>query len=284
MKKILMKFWFHTQRKILNPVVREKLSKAMAITRPKMLEDTGSESKDIVENLLSTGFSPITDVISEEQILDIKNYLSDKKMFERYDRKRVEFGLNDIPDGAHTGSYSEDVLSGCPHLLNIANNTKILEVVSGFLECKPTLSNITLWNSFPSEDGPRNAEYFHRDVDDIKFIKVFIYLTDVDEESGPHVYVEGSSKANKLLRIRRYQDQEVYKEFNPEKIRVITGKVGDAFIEDTFGLHKGTVVEKGIRTVLQFEYSMFPIASSRYDASFAEGVAHVDPYINRLCL
>lgn len=284
MKKVLLKLWFYSQRRILNPVARKKIADFISIFLPKMNRDLDPESRSVVKRLERTGFSPVSDVISDQQIYDIKQYLSDKKMFERYDRKRMEFELNDVPKGVHTGSYSETVLSNCPHLLNIGNNSKVLEVVSEFLGCKPTLSNITLWNSFPSDDGPRNSEYYHRDVDDIRFVKMFIYLSDVDHKSGPHVYVEGSAKENKCLEIRRYQDSEVMDSIDPKSIRIITGKVGDTFIEDTFGLHKGTVVEHGVRTVLQFEYSMFPIASSRYENGFSKNSGKVDSYINRLYL
>ena len=35
-----------------------------------------------------------------------------------------------------------------------------------------------------AEGTPRHAENFHRDVDDLKFIKLFVYLTDVGDENG----------------------------------------------------------------------------------------------------
>ena len=41
-------------------------------------------------------------------------------------------------------------------------------------------------------------------------------------------------------------------------VREITGRAGDAFMEDTFGLHKGQLPRKGIRLLAQFRYSVTP--------------------------
>ena len=38
------------------------------------------------------------------------------------------------------------------------------------------------------------AQMFHFDLDRIKWLKFFIYLTDVKINSGPHVYVSGTHK------------------------------------------------------------------------------------------
>ena len=39
-----------------------------------------------------------------------------------------------------------------------------------------------------------NAQFFHWDNDFSKFLKLYIYLTDVDEDSGPHIYIPKSHK------------------------------------------------------------------------------------------
>jgi len=42
-----------------------------------------------------------------------------------------------------------------------------------------------------------NAQFFHWDNDFSKFLKLYIYLTDVDEASGPHIYIPKSHKKKK---------------------------------------------------------------------------------------
>ena len=121
-------------------------------------------------------------------------------------------------------------------MLDIANDPNVLSIVSGFLGAKPTISLITAWWSIPHADGKaEEAELFHRDVDDIRFVKLFCYLTDVDEASGPHMFVPGSQSVDRLTKIRRYQDSEILDAFGEDSVSTFTGKAGTAFLENTYG-------------------------------------------------
>jgi hypothetical protein len=91
----------------------------------------------------------------------------------------------------------------------IANDSRILNVVTRYFGAKPTISNINCWWSFSARQSVKEAQFFHRDMDDYKFLKMFIYLTDVAEESGSHIFVEGSHKSYKLAQLKRFSDQEV---------------------------------------------------------------------------
>ena len=65
----------------------------------------------------------------------------------------------------------------------------------------------------------------------------------------------------------------------------ITGRTGDAFLEDTFGLHKGRPPTTKSRLLLQVEYSINPIAVYGYEANVvAPAGMKIDRYINRLYL
>ena len=112
---------------------------------------------------------------------------------------------------------------------------------------------------------------------------LFRSLTDVDAGSGPHVFVKGSPSIAKLLPIKRYQDAEVEREFGAENIIHFTGKAGTAFLENTFGLHKGQMPTSCKRLLFQAQYSLFPIGIYRY-SPLPRGIEHsaLDPYINRL--
>ena len=281
--RYLYSLLFYFQRTIKGYVARDRFAKIITLFLPKQEYSALSNSDAVLDALKIKGFSSLGSLINCEEIEEINDYLSHYSMFDRYDKRRELFKLEKIPEWANTGSYSDEVLLGCPHIFRLANNPLILDVVGRYLEAKPTIANITLWHSFPAKDKkPKNAEFFHRDVDDFRFVKVFIYLTDVNSDSGPHVYIDESRNSLSLLDIQRYTDEDVFKCFSPDMQRVIFGSKGDAFIEDTYGLHKGTPVLKGKRTVLQFEYSLLPfsiINSGKQKSSFTD--AH-DSYINRL--
>src|SRR5690606_8644383 len=92
----------------------------------------------------------------------------------------------------HVGHFDDRTILHAPHVLRIANDPEIISAVSGALGARPIISSLIAWWSIPHAGQAREAELFHRDVDDWRFIKLFVYLTDVDAGAGPHVYVPGS--------------------------------------------------------------------------------------------
>ena len=76
---------------------------------------------------------------------------------------------------------------------------------------------------------------FHFDLDRICWLKVFIYLTDTDEDSGPHEYVETShqvgAKPQELLnegysriseeKIKKHYKKDILKKFVDLKVQFL---------------------------------------------------------------
>jgi hypothetical protein len=222
-----------------------------------------TQQKKLLE-LESNGVFFLPEFLDNYRIQKIKLHLEDKVLSESFGDKRSGFSLSSRPSHVHVAYYSvKDILS-CREVISIANHPDIISLASLYLGCKPTVSKISAWWSFPDDGIPQGAENYHRDVDEWKFIKLFIYLTDVDSFSGPHCYVQGSHKHVGFFRIRRINDFEIDSVFEESKLLEIHGKAGDAFIEDTFGLHKGKPCLNNSRLVLQIQYSLNPIFVSEY--------------------
>ena len=119
------------------------------------------------------------------------------------------------------------------------------------------VSRILGWTNVatPSEefDLDKAALKYHFDLDNMaKWLKVFIFLNDVNIDNGPHVFIEGSHKSLKqqFWRDGRFDNNEV-DEFYPDASRTFTAKAGDILIVDTIGLHKGMPLKRGHRDLLQ---------------------------------
>ena len=76
--------------------------------------------------------------------------------------------------------------------LNVAKNYIGFDNLEVTAECY--ISNPFLISENQKKD---NAQYYHYDLDYKRFLKIFIYLTDVTEESGPHIFIEGTHKKKK---------------------------------------------------------------------------------------
>lgn len=191
------------------------------------------------------------------------------------------FDLNTIPEETHLVNYFPSDLIAIKEIAEIASDPNILNVVSDFLGCKPTLSSVNMWKSLEGKENAKAAQNFHRDMDDFKFVKLFIYLTNVDMESGPHVYIESSSIDKSFRKIGRFNDQEIEAHYGANKVKYFTEPMGSVFFVDTFGIHKGLLPKGKNRLLLQLEYSINPIIAYDYK-KVTPPISEFDPYVFRL--
>lgn len=282
---------FLLQRRVKRPAWRDRLGAMVANRRPgKAWADRLDPA--LAADLEANGISQFGRLLTPEQIADVRRHLEAVKIADPYQPQSTAFFpmANDRPSRTHVAYHEPADVLAAPHLLALANRPELLALAETFLGCKPTIGYFAAWWSFAAHDGAQAAEMFHRDVDDLKFIKLFVYLTDVDDRRGPHVYVRASSKVAKLDAIRRFDDAEVEDAFGKEAIMVLKGEAGEGFLENTYGIHKGTPVEEGYRLMFQAVYTLMPLpyaprrpvgALSAYQQ--IAGV-ELDPFVNRLYL
>lgn len=163
-------------------------------------------------------------------------------------------------------------------LQELATDETLMAVAQAYLRCRPINDLVAMWWSPPTGSAPSSeaAQLFHFDMDRLKFVKFFIYLTDVDSGHGPHVYVKGSHvrKPKPIRRDGRIPDEEILEHYGREAIVEITGERGTILAVDTRGFHKGKAPEAGDRLLLQVEYanSLFGMTYNRIvaDESWSE--------------
>jgi hypothetical protein len=153
------------------------------------------------------------------------------------------------------------VADACPAVGALTTDGKLWQLAAEYLRCEPVLQTALLWWSFalesPIEDRSAAAQLFHFDLDDYRFLKFFFYITDVDEDHGPHVVVRGTHRHKRFghqLVLKRRDDEEITRCYSSENILQICGSAGTGFAEDTRCFHKGAPPRTGDRLVLQLEF------------------------------
>ncbi len=128
---------------------------------------------------------------------------------------------------------------------------KILGIAGSYFDLAPKLQGFSLQSTIlvPPGSSPRLSQRWHRDPDDKKILKIFMYLSDVDGAgAGPFVYVQGSQACGGRWRhifpqqppAGSYpQDGAVEKIVPARDIRPCLGRAGTLVFCDTSGLHKG---------------------------------------------
>jgi hypothetical protein len=136
-------------------------------------------------------------------------------------------------------------------------------VAQDYLGARPVIDVLSMWwlTDFAERPDSQAAQFFHFDMDRPKWVKIFIYLTDVQASTGPHSFVAGSHKTGGIPQhfldkgYARLADEEVRNAYPESSIREIVAPRGTILAEDTRGLHKGKHIVKGDRLMLQIQYS-----------------------------
>lgn len=159
--------------------------------------------------------------------------------------------------------YKEDDLINDAAVQNLMTDSSILQIAQNYLQTTPIADVIGMWwnTDFQKEPDSEAAQYYHFDMDRIKWLKFFFYLTDVEEDKGPHSFVEGSHKDGGIpfsmtaKGYARLSDEEVLSHYGKERVKVFAAPKGTIIAEDTRGLHKGSNVINGDRLIFQMQFS-----------------------------
>lgn len=165
--------------------------------------------------------------------------------------------------------FEEDLIQD--HVIQkLICDPSILAVSQAFLKSKPVIDLISMWwsTAVSKQASSEVAQLYHWDMERIKFLKFFFYLTDVDTDTGPHCYVKGSNNGfpATVRRDGRILDEEINKAYPAENLVEINGKRGSILAVDTSGFHKGKNLKRADRLLLQFEFanSLFGINSEYF--------------------
>jgi hypothetical protein len=159
--------------------------------------------------------------------------------------------------------YSSQDLVNEPLVQQLISDESILGFAQSYLKSAPIIDLVAMWwhTDFSRIADKEAAQWFHFDMERIKWIKFFFYITDVTESTGPHVFVPKTHKTFGIpfaLRRKGYtrlSDDEVQNFFPSNTWREFTGKRGTLIVEDTRGLHKGKHCVDGDRLLFQIEFT-----------------------------
>ncbi len=127
-----------------------------------------------------------------------------------------------------------------PSFLNIAN---------AYFGMQTKLRYYNVWYTFATDSAARESQLWHFDREDNFILKVFLYLSDVDEGAGPFTYApkthrKGISRSKQPEytlegNVRRSTDEQMAEAVPKENWVRGTGQKGTIIFADTRGFHKG---------------------------------------------
>jgi hypothetical protein len=223
-----------------------------------------------LSELRSSGIVVLPEILSQAEIQEMAAFLVTRP--------------NLVQEGPVYANTAEDI-ARAPHALRLATHPRILNIVGGLLGTTPVIADLCAWRTEPSPTDDYGAHIFHRDRDDFRACKLFLYLSDVEADDGPHVFVRGTHdpEATKSLLERRQLGAELFdslfkgdgraiasmipKIFG-DAVTQVTGSAGKCFLESTYGFHRGRSVKRRPRLLFQVLYAgvMYPHRHERFSS------------------
>jgi hypothetical protein len=131
--------------------------------------------------------------------------------------------------------------------LRLGTNRRLLDVANAYLELWSKLEYVDVWYTPPADaEERRSSQRWHRDFNDRHLLKAFIYLVDVDEQTGPFEYVPRSAPGGELDRLwpwrplgDNYPPQDELAEKVDGRAVTFTAPKGTIIFCNTSGFHRG---------------------------------------------
>ena len=133
--------------------------------------------------------------------------------------------------------------------LRLGVNRRLLDVANGYLGMWSKLEYVDVWYTPPvtqSEGERRSSQRWHRDFNDRHLLKAFVYLVDVNEDTGPFEYVPRSAPGGELDSLwpwrplgENYPPQDEFVERIAGKAVTFTAPKATIIFCNTSGFHRG---------------------------------------------
>lgn len=218
---------------------------------PLVLDDV---QRHVVDSLDQQGYVvlPFSDVVTDAALCREIDLMGDAFVADTEESLRSGAGLKVRPGKefvARRYSFEGATIAGDDPWFRAVASRRMLDIANAYLRLWSKLSYVDLWYTAPQPvDEERVAsQNWHYDFDDKHLLKAFLYLTDVDAETGPFEYVPGSQPGGRYHDVRpwtpmgygRVSDEDVLKSVPRDDIATFTAPRGTLIFCNTSGLHRG---------------------------------------------
>ena len=251
-----------------------------------------TEKQRICESLADTGFaqSHIYHLLGDKELRWFEkcqefyaDFASDPQIVTWADS--LERGLIERTPGKVFEKIHCDYLKGPLTLetgafLHLYSNDVFLDIAEYYLDVQPVIRNVLTWIHAYDPAGqakiwqltgisPRDrSQWWHRDTEDSRILKIWMYYSSVTRQTGALEYVKNSRYGDKNSGItpnyiaetdsmppKAYVTLEDTRRIPPEDIVMANGDTGTIIFGDTNGIHRGGfLTSPGIRLKSQCCY------------------------------
>jgi len=208
------------------------------------------ESSAVAANLRRDGFSRVDGLIEPECLAALDRATGE--IGQAGAGASVFGGKKDIWRHLIDAHLVDGSLPADNPLARFALQEPVLAALAEYYGELPRLDYVTVTYSGPTEGEPRFSQLWHRDHDDTRVVKLFVYFTDVAEADGPFTFLP-AAESDKIgfSRHSHQSDAAVAAKADLGKAVRMTGPRLSAFLVETSRcLHMGSRVAAGHERVM----------------------------------
>jgi hypothetical protein len=165
--------------------------------------------------------------------------------------------------------------------LALGASPRLLDVVNSYLRMYAKCLYVDQWYTIPG--GPESerisSQRWHRDFTDQYLVKVFIYLSDVDETAGPFEYIRGSAPGGPYGRLWPWRplgdtyppEDALFDAVPASAAMTCLGPAGTAIFCNTSGFHRGGYATRTSRLMAVYNYASAAALASLAERNFRLG-------------
>jgi hypothetical protein len=147
--------------------------------------------------------------------------------------------------------------------IDLALSDEIQRIVCAYFGSFVRMTDMDYWCNIPKDGPDLYSQNWHRDSEDKKLVKMFVWVRDVDMDSGPFHYIPGShieGSFDGFYPLKRLTSQyppveKVEEKFSQDQKKTFTGRAGTIVLANTAGIHKGGAPTKHLRLLFTALFS-----------------------------
>lgn len=238
---------------------------------------------DLLKPLHRDGFVKLPTTLSKFVVDDIVSYLTAYPVHKGphvYSFDSPSQPYEEVRSNYSMAAYRSIQCMSAPHVVDCFNDPRLIDLLEEHLGCVPTLYSLTAWWSFPAKEPELvYSQFFHRDIDDWRFVTLFLYLTDVDGSSGPHQVIPKSHRVEGMAELlaKAKATGKSTADLNPaesfvstmgeeysrkweavlgDSIFDVVGPAGTMHLVNTMALHRGLTPSRSPRLIMWARYGL----------------------------
>lgn len=235
------------------------------VALPQSPQMSAEEIEKVVAQLRRDGYMILPKPLNSQDVAEISNFAFSSPALGSDLGKEIVISRDAIPDGEARYYWWMDQLAALPAVQRILTDGPYCNIAQEYLRCRPVIAHISLFLDRPFK-GNYEPYSYHYDNEGPGFLKFFFFLTDVEVGTGAHYFMTGTHphiKPKPLAKAAIYKEEDIHRQYGRDKEVIVRGPAGTILAEDTSGFHRGSILERDYRLLMQIEFSAIDVPTEQ---------------------